>query len=94
MGSPSVIRSEPFGQRCSQSVRPQHASGRETTPGRWRASAVRDFALAVGRLDVATGTAKGVHVTVAAPHALRRLLPTYLAAARTALAGLSHRYGP
>ena len=31
MGSPSVIRSDPFGQRCSHKVRPQQASGRATT---------------------------------------------------------------
>jgi hypothetical protein len=68
-------------------------SGVETTPGRWRATAVRDFALAVGRFAVATGTAQGVRIAVAAPRGLRRVLPTYLAAARTSLADLAQRYG-
>jgi hypothetical protein len=69
-------------------------SGAQVEPGRWRASVVRDFALAVGRFDIATETADGVRVTVAAPHGMRRLLPTYLSATRDALARLSTRYGP
>ena len=74
------------------------ASGQEVGPGRWRAQAVRDFSLAVGRFAVVRGTAMvpgHVAVTVASESltsgASRRAL---LRSAITSLERYSSLYGP
>jgi hypothetical protein len=72
------------------------ATGAEISPGRWRATAVRDFALVAGRLRVAMGTAQapddvaltvGIGAGTADPGRL-------LDEARADLERLAREYGP
>jgi hypothetical protein len=73
------------------------ASGREVSPGRWRAQAVRDFALATGRFDTATATARApqpVRVTVGVDGAVGESPEPYRNAVVRALEALAKRYGP
>ena len=73
------------------------ASGTRTGPGRWTATAVRDFALAAGDFETATGTAHaptpvrvlvGVHASVGPP------AKSFVDHAALALERLSRRFGP
>ncbi len=73
------------------------ATGREVSPGRWRARAVRDFALATGRFDTATATARApepVRVIVGVDRAVGESPEPYRNAAVRALESLAARYGP
>jgi hypothetical protein len=73
------------------------ASGREVSPGRWRAQAVRDFALATGSFDTATATAlapKPVRVTVGVDDGLVESAGPYRDAVVRALEALANTYGP
>jgi peptidase M1-like protein len=73
------------------------ASGRQVGRGRWTARAVRDFALAVGRFTVATGTAAApgkVRVMVGVEGRSRTFAQAVLADARAALEAHAQRFGP
>ncbi len=73
------------------------ASGREVSPRRWKARAVRDFALATGRFETATAMAqapKPVRVTVGVDHSVAESAETYRNAVVRALEALSDKYGP
>jgi Peptidase family M1 domain len=74
------------------------ASGRRVGRGRWRARAVRDFTLAVGRFDVVTGTARvptPVLVTVGVEKAAGASRPqAFLRSAIASLRRYSALYGP
>lgn len=73
------------------------ASGREVSPGQWRARAVRDFALATGRFETATATARApqpVQVTVGVDGVVGESPEPYLNAVVRALEALAERYGP
>ena len=73
------------------------ASGEQVTSGRWRAHAVRDFALAVGRLTVVRGTAAApgrVRLTVGIERGTRASARRYLGWARAALKTHARRFGP
>jgi hypothetical protein len=72
-------------------------SGTETAPGRWHATAVRDFAMAVGRFSVATTTAhagRPVRVTAAVRQGAAADAGAFAARARGAIEELARRYGP
>jgi hypothetical protein len=73
------------------------ATGDRVGPGHWRARAVRDFALAVGRFHFATGTVRlpaPVRVVVGVQPAADTLSPrTYLATAERSLRAHSRRFG-
>jgi hypothetical protein len=73
------------------------ATGEQVAPGRWRARAVRDFALAAGRFRVASGTIDvpgrvRVRALVAPPNGADAHL--FLGLAERSLASLARRYGP
>jgi hypothetical protein len=73
------------------------ASGREDRSGVWRARAVRDFALAVGRFEVAARRVlapRPVTVTVGVASAVERAPEPFLDRVERALQGLARRYGP
>jgi hypothetical protein len=72
------------------------ASGSPIRPGRWRATAVRDFALAAGRFKVVTGTAHAPNpVTVRVAVAGGAQVPRdVLALTIRTLHELARRYGP
>jgi hypothetical protein len=74
------------------------ASGERVGPGHWRAHAVRDFALVLGRFRLATGTAYApgrVKVTVGvAPGSAAPTAHRFLARAVKALEVHSQRFGP
>jgi hypothetical protein len=73
------------------------ASGREVSPGRWRARAMRDFALATGRFETATATARApqsVRVTVGVDEAVDGSPEPYREGVVRALEALARRYGP
>jgi hypothetical protein len=72
------------------------ASG-EQRDGRWHASAIREFALALGRFTTVTGTASApqpVAVTVAVERSLGDDPRAYLSTATRALADFGARFGP
>ena len=72
------------------------ATGEEESPGRFRARAVRDFALAAGPFTLATATAHvpdPVRVTVGAAGPVVQKPQAYAAAAARALTRLSRLYG-
>jgi Peptidase family M1 domain len=71
-------------------------SGSPVGPHRWRAHAVRDVALAVGRFRIVTGAARApkpvtLRIAVAGGAQVGR---DVLSVARRALEGLARRYGP
>jgi hypothetical protein len=70
-------------------------SGTEVTRGRWRAHAVRDVAVGIGRFVTATGTAHAPNaVTVRVAAASKTQTPRdILALAKASLSALSRRYG-
>ena len=72
------------------------ASGSPIRPGRWRATAVRDFAVAAGRFKVVTGTARAPNpVTVRVAVAGGAQVPRdVLALTIRTLHRLEQRYGP
>jgi hypothetical protein len=73
------------------------ASGEQVGRGRWRAHAVRDFALAVGRFTVVRGTAAApgpVRLIVGVERRLRPSARRFLAWARSALEAHARRFGP
>jgi len=73
------------------------ATGTPTAPGRWHATAVRDFALAAGRFAVATVTAQAgrpVRITAAVQRGTGVDASAFAARARRALEELAARYGP
>jgi hypothetical protein len=73
------------------------ATGREMSPGRWRAEAVRDFAVATGRFKTVTGTARApepVRVMVGVDEAVGESPEPYRNGVVRALEVLSRRYGP
>ena len=73
------------------------ASGAQVARGRWRAHAVRDFALAVGRFTVvrSTATAPGrVRLTVAVERGRLALARRFVVWIRAALASHARLFGP
>ena len=73
------------------------ATGVPDGPGRWKASAVPDFALSVGRFSVASATVdvpRPVRVTVGVQAGLADAPSDYLSQVTRALEDLSRRYGP
>ncbi len=73
------------------------ASGEQVASGRWRAHAVRDFALAVGRFTVVRGTAAApgrVRLIVGVERGTRASARRYLGWARAALEAHARRFGP
>jgi hypothetical protein len=73
------------------------ASGAQVVAGRWRARAVRDFALAVGRFTVVRGTAAGprpVRVIVGVERGTRASARRFLARAKASLEAHARRFGP
>jgi aminopeptidase N len=73
------------------------ASGEQVGGGRWRAHAVRDFALAAGRFTVVQGTAAApgpVRLIVAVQRRNRAFATLLLADARAALQAHAQRFGP
>jgi aminopeptidase N len=70
------------------------ATGEETSPGHWRAIAVRDVNVVVGRFRVAVGESAGIHVTVAVEGGVRDDPRSYLTAVVRAIDDLTRRYGP
>jgi Peptidase family M1 domain len=72
------------------------ATGERSTRGRWRASRVRDFALAIGCFDIVTGVGDAggpVRVEVAVERPGRTLARRLLRAGRAALREHARRYG-
>jgi hypothetical protein len=69
------------------------ATGRRTAPTHWRAEAVRDVNVVVGRFRTAEGDAGSVHVTVAVAQSLPDDPRAFLAPAVRAVADLSNRFG-
>ena len=73
------------------------AGGLEVSPGRWRARAARDFALATGRFATAAATARApqpVRVTVGVDGVVGESPEPYRNAVVRALEALAKRYGP
>lgn len=73
------------------------ATGRESFPGHWLAYDVRDFAVAVGRFDVAKRTVdapRPVEVTVGVAEGLSSSKTEFAQAIERALEDLARRYGP
>lgn len=73
------------------------ASGREQKPGRWAGRDLRDFAVAVGRFDIARATVdapRPVEVTVGVAEGLSSSDEDFARAVERALKDLSTRYGP
>jgi hypothetical protein len=70
------------------------ASGVPDGKGHWRADAVRDVAVTVGRFRLADGTAAGVRVTVGVDISLVDDPRTYLDTAVRAIGDFSRRFGP
>ncbi|CAN5771451.1 M1 family metallopeptidase [soil metagenome] len=73
------------------------ATGREVAPGRWRARAVRDFAIATGKFDLASRTldlGRPVQVTVGIDSHLGGPPGPFLTRLGDALVALADRYGP
>jgi hypothetical protein len=73
------------------------ATGAQTGAGRWRATAVRDFALAVGHFTLVRATVNlpdRVQITVAVERHSFTFPQKFLAAAEHALRSYSSRYGP
>ena len=73
------------------------ASGEEDRPGHWRAAAMRDVALSVGRFRTATGTANAPHpvqVTVGVAQGIDESPEQYLAKTVQVLDDFGRRFGP
>jgi aminopeptidase N len=73
------------------------ATGERVGPGHWHAERVRDFALAVGRFRVASGTAAApdpVRLIVAVAQGSQSLARRLLVDTRNALEAHSRRFGP
>ena len=73
------------------------ATGTQVAPGRWHARAVRDFAVAAGRFDVATVTAhagRPVKITTAVQRGAAANASAFAAHVRDSLEELARRYGP
>jgi hypothetical protein len=70
------------------------ATGAEVSPGHWRAVAVRDWAMSVGRFRMATESVEGVQLSVGVDAGVRDDPLHYLRTARRALVDLGRRYGP
>jgi aminopeptidase N len=73
------------------------ATGEEVASGRWRATAVRDFAVAVGVFDKTSGIAHApdpVRVTIGVEEQAAASGTAFLRKTVTALEALAERYGP
>ncbi len=73
------------------------ASGEPAGPGRWRAVAVRDVALSIGRFTLAAGVAHApepVHVTVGVHAGIGESPDAYLERTIRALEDFARRFGP
>jgi hypothetical protein len=72
------------------------ASGQETGPGRWRARAVRDFALAIGSFDVVRTVVHApapIRVTVGLEQSSPAPIQPFVAETRRSLRFYAQRYG-